>query len=241
MTEDRFLPVSLPSDGRTYTEAVPDIRIRSMCGADEVLLAQMNPMTVERKFLELLRRVLVGIRPEQITFGDRLYLMLWLSINSYTGMVKISNVCSNCLKDYETEIDLRKINVVHLPEDFVSPITLQLSTGPIQVNLLTVSDLADTEKYSLDHEDSGIYKYSRTLLGSGCETPEQKKAVYENLPTIDTAKIRAVQEQYFHGPDMKATVTCPHCKEDDTVEVPFRLELLFPTGPTLRANFGTGV
>jgi len=67
MTEDRFLPVSLPSDGRTYTEAVPDIRIRSMCGADEVLLAQMNPMTVERKFLELLRRVLVGIRPEQIT------------------------------------------------------------------------------------------------------------------------------------------------------------------------------
>jgi hypothetical protein len=212
-----------------------------MCGADEVLLAQMNPMTVERKFQELLRRVMVGIGPEQITFGDRLYLMLWLSINSYMGTIKIGNVCSNCLQEYEVEIDLRSINVVHLPTEFQVPIQLQLSRGPTFVNLLTVADLADTEKYSVDHEDTVVYKYSRTLCGPGCETPEQKKEVYEKLPTVDTAKIRAVQEQYFHGPDMKAKVTCPHCKEDDTVEVPFRLELLFPTGQTLRTNFGTGV
>jgi hypothetical protein len=241
MTEDRFLPVSLPSDGRMYTTRIQDIRIRSMCGADEVLLAQMNPMNVERKFLELLRRVLTGLYPEQVTFGDRLYLMLWLSINSYAGEVKITNVCPNCLKEYESDVDLRKINVIHLPENFRSPVSLQLSDGPASVNLLTVGDLAEVEKYSMDHEDSTIYKYSRTLWGPGCETPEQKRARYEGLSTKDTAKIRAVQEQYFHGPDMQAQIQCPHCKEEDTIVVPFRLEFLFPTGQTLRTHFGTGV
>ena len=241
MTEDRFLPVSLPSGGRTYTVPVQDIRIRSMLGVDEVLLAQMSPMTIERKFQELLRRVLIGILPEQITFGDRLYLMLWLSINSYAGEIKITNVCSNCLKDYEAEVDLRNINVISLPVDFTAPVSIQTDAGPLGVNLLTVADLADTEKYAIDHEDSGIYKYSRTLWGPGCETPEQKKDKYEKLSTKDTAKIRAVQEQYFHGPDMKAKVTCPHCKEDDMIEVPFRIEFLFPTGQNLRSNFGTRV
>lgn len=231
----QYFPISLPSNGRIYP--IQDICARPLCGADEVLLAQMSPTNMEQRFLVLLQNVMQGVDPARLTLGDRLYMILWLTISSYTDTLPISYVCSGCFQEVDVEVDLKTMEVITLNDDFKQPYYIKLSDGQeIGLNLLTVNDMVQVERYLLNHEDDHVFKYSLTI--DGPDPIEKKMELYQSLPIKDTAKIRAFQEKFFHGPKMTAIVCCPKCQAKEEVVVPFRFEMLFPTGGDLRRYFG---
>ena len=102
-----FLPIKLPSRCFPYEGVnLADVRIRPYKGKDEIFLAEINPINLEQKFVEVLKNVISGIDPEVLTLGDRLYIILWEYINSYSEITQIKTMCSHCLKSIEVGVDL---------------------------------------------------------------------------------------------------------------------------------------
>jgi len=239
-----FLPVNLPSKCLPY-EGIDssNVMIRAYQGRDEVFLAEINPINIEQKFLQVLKNVIKGIDPELLTLGDRLYIIIWECINSYTEVVKVKTICTHCLHDIEVSVDLRELEVIPLPDDFKQPyeVTLPISRKIVHLRLLNTRDEIEILKFGKDNDSSLLYRYARSIV-SDKDVLERMKEL-ENLEAKDLTTIRAFHEKFCHGPDMNAKIICPNpnCGEEGDVDVPFRLDFLFPDGKVLRESFGEGI
>lgn len=233
-----FLPVNLPSKCVTYGVKPEDIKLRTYIGSDELLLAQVNPVNLEKTYLLVLQNVIQGIDPKKLTLGDRLYIMLWEYINSYSNTIKMDNVCSNCLESVEISIDLSSLEKVYLPDSYKEPYMESLSTGKIGLRLLTIEDEIEVDKFS-DKKEAPLYRLARSIVSK--DDVLKRLEMIRNMPAKDVATIRAFHERMFHGPDMHTKVTCPKCGSEEEIEVPFRFEFIFPNGKTLTDTFGKRV
>jgi len=240
---DCFLPINLPSKCLPYDGISPDsIKVRAYQGKDEIYLSQINPLTLERNYIQVLKNTVQGIDPENLTLGDRLYIIIWECINSYTDILKLKTVCTFCLNEIEIGVDLKELEIAFLPDNYKQPyeIILPESGKKINLRLLTVKDEIDTEKYEQSHKDAFLYRYARSIVNDDLDII-QKLELLGNLPGKDLATIRAFHEKFYHGPILFTNFKCPRCKEEDKTEVPFLLDLLFPSGETLTKTFGAGI
>jgi|GEM_PF-5453977 len=232
-----YLPIQLPSRCLPYEGVKPeDITIRPYCGEDEILLAQINPANMERNFLAVLKRVLQGIDPIKLTLGDRLYIIIWEYINSYSETVKISAMCSHCLQTGEFIADLRKLDVAKLPEDFVQPqeVELPVSKEKVKLRLLTVEDRIESERLQ-DKIDPYLYECACSVV---CDNVLKQVESIKSWKAKDTARVRYFHEQYKHGPILLQTLKCSRCGAGVEIIIPFRYDYFFPVGSYLRACFG---
>jgi hypothetical protein len=204
-------------------------------GKDEILLAQINPVNVEAKYLQVLRDIVQGVEVEKLTLGDRLYIILWEYINSYNEYMKVRTVCSHCLETIEPMIDLRTLEIEFLQDGFQQPHHLPLPSGKsVDLRLLNVGDQIEIEKFR--GADSYMFKWARSMVSE-----KDVLARMEELKTMgvrDLATIRAWHEKMYHGPNMMAKFNCPRCQGEEDVEVPFRFDFLFPDGQALTDTFG---
>ncbi len=239
---DNFLPISLPSRCIPYEGIEPDsIKIRPYTGADEVFLSEINILNQTSKFLLVLERVIQGIDPHLLTAGDKLYIMIWEYINSYSEIVYETDYCSGCMQEVKFVVDLAKMDSVQLQEDLVVPVPIPMDDGdPLLVRLLTIDDEIHIQDYATKHPDGHLYKLARLMVDPNKDLLERKEWLAKS-PAKVLAKIRGRLAELYHGPSLSANVTCPGCGREDVIEVPFRFEFLFPTGQTLTDNFGTGV
>jgi len=238
-----FLPISLPSKCLPYEGVnAEDITIRAYTAKDEIYLAEINPVNLESKYLLVLKEVIKGIDPKLLTLGDRLYIMIWEYINSYSPTIQLSTVCSHCLNDIDVTIDLTKLNLVELPDDYHQPYRVKLpdKDREIFLKLLDIQDEIAIEKYEKKFKNGHIYRYARSVVSDDIDVLARVDDI-EKLSSKDLAKIRAFQEKFFHGPDMNTTFTCPSCGEEDDIIVPFQLEFLYPYGKALTDTFGEGI
>jgi len=236
---DMYLPINLPSQGRTYNVPAESISIRPYNGEDEMLLAQINPVNLERNFLTVLKRVVQGIDPKQLTLGDRLYIIIWEYINSYSETIRVKDiVCSHCLKKSDFVVDLRKLDVVSLSEGIpvIQDVELPISKQMVKLRILTVGDEVEVEKFQENNPaDAYFYRWARSIVGDKDVVTliqEMKK-----WPAKDLARVRMFQEDMDHGPKTSILTACPKCGEEEEVAVPFRLELFYPYGEDLRNCF----
>jgi len=234
-----FLPIQLPSKCIPYDVEPNDITVRPYMGKDEMVLAQINPVNVESKYLQVLRDVVRGIDVTQLTMGDRLYIILWEYINSYNEYMKVRTVCSHCLGTVEPMIDLRTLEVETLPDSFQQPYHLQLPSGKsVHLRLLTVGDQIEIEKFP-NADEAYLYKWARSVVSD--------KPVMDRLYELkefsgrDMATVRSWHEKMYHGPNMSTTFQCPKCSQEEEVDVPFRLDFIFPDGQALTDTFGAGI
>lgn len=230
-----FLPISLPSRCMTYGIDPTDIQIRPYTGQDEVYLSQINPVNVETKYTQVLERVLKGIDPKSLTLGDRLYIILWEFINSYSNTLRVKSVCSHCLNEVEHSVDLRKLDVVTLPDGYSEPHALDIDGETIHVRLTTVGDEVEVEKLK-NKADAEMYQYARIIVDDDDVVTRMEKLKKGSAKKL--ARIRLFQSEFYHGPDMNTHVTCPKCGEEDDLAVPFRFDFIFPDGSLLRDSIG---
>ncbi len=239
---DNYLPITLPSRCIPYEGIDPDsVKIRSYTGADEVFLSEINILNQTSKFLFILERVMQGIDPKILTSGDKLYIMLWEYINSYSETVFEKDICSGCMQEVSFTVDLRKMDVVKLPKDLVLPVEVTMEDAdPVFLKLLTIDDELHVQDYAATHPDSHLYKLARLMVDPKLDLLE-RKAWLASCPAKVLAQIRGKFGELYHGPSFSANVTCPGCGREDVIEVPFRFEFLFPTGETLADTFGKGI
>lgn len=229
-----FLPVQLPSKCLPYPDVKPeDILIRTYNGGDEMLLAQINPANLERNFLAVLKNVIQGIDPVRLTTGDRLYLIIWEYINSYSEFIKINDICSHCLKS-GFNVNLKTdLQITYLPDEYSEPQGISLPSGKtVQLRILNIEDEVAIEKMAAKGQDPYLYRFARSI--TDCDNPFVHMERMKEWSSKDIAAIRKFHSiDTFHGPKTEALIKCPHCGEEEEVLVPFRLDFLYPVGEIL--------
>ena len=231
--------LDLPSKGLTYDIPLSEIKIRPLKGGDEKLLAELSVDNIEIKYLALLKNkikngdpVIKGIDPSKLTLGDRLYILLWLRINSYSPIFKSSLVCQNCFKEVHIDIDLTKIEEKSLPEDFKQPYEIILANSDkLFLRLFTIDDeIKSYEKEKRDGTES-TYLYRLALSMVDSRSILERISYLEDLPSSDLAKIKYFHESHIHGPILdNIAYTCPKCQEVGQLTLPFRPNWLLPSG-----------
>ena len=238
---NEFLPINLPSKCKPYEGVEPaDIRVRPYKGKDEIFLAEINPINLEQKFVEVLKNVVSGIDPEKLTLGDRLYIIIWEYINSYSEVTQVKTMCSHCLRSIEVGVDLRILNSIELPDDFKQPFEKTLPSGKkVLLRLFNIKDEICSIEYEENLDNGYAYRLARTIVADG-DILDRVTEV-EAMSSKDTASIRAFHEEHYHGPEMSTKIKCPKCGEEEEVDIPFDLNFLFPVGEALRGAFGKGL
>lgn len=233
----------LPSKGLVYSGVdVNKIGIRTFKGKDEKLLASLNSDNFEKRVLAILNSVIKGIEAPKLTVGDRLYILIWEGINSYSkDYVVEDTTCLNCFEKIDVSVDLSKLEVINLPADYKEPYPINLSTGEVaNLRLFRVEDeikIADYEKST--SQSSWLYRFAHSIVSD--------KNIWdvvnwlEGLPSKDIATIRAFQNKFYHGPKLETSYVCPKCGGTGIMPVPFRLKMFFPYGDALDRFAGNGV
>jgi hypothetical protein len=233
-----FLPITLPSRCVQYGVNSESIKIRAYTGLDEIFLAEVNPTNLYHKYAMILKGAMVGIDPNLLTVGDIQYIMVWEYAKSYGGIISEKTVCGECLEDIDISVDLRELDVVYIPEGFTVPHLVHLPDSGVDVNLrlLTVGDeISDGSSGSMGL----VYKCARTIVDDKNMT--DRINFLGKLKAIDLATIRGFHEKYYHGPNMSTKFVCPKCGKDGVVNVPFRLDFIFPRGEALARLIGKGI
>lgn len=237
-----FLPITLPSKCKQYHGIIPDeIVVRPYLGMDEMLLSEVGDFCPDRKYIHVLKNVVKGIDPGNLTLGDRRYIMIWEYVKSYGGIIGESVMCANCLRESSIQVDLRELNAITLPDDFIVPyeIKLPMSGKVVKLRLLTVADEIEACDFEARGNNGLLFRCAKSMVD---DSDVLKRIEFlGGLSAMDLASIRAFHEKYEHGPDMRTKFKCPLCGEEDDIEVPFRLDFIFPRGNALTGFVGKGI
>jgi hypothetical protein len=238
-----FVHIKLPSGGKCYKNFDPaKVMIRPMTAADEKLIREMNTNNAAAKWEALMKNVLIGVNPNEMTIGDRNYVLVWLAANSYDKTVMVGGMCQSCYQPITIPVDLSKLKINELPDDFKSVSTISLSDGPISLRLLTVDDEAKVWEYERSGQGSWVYQFALSVVDREHDF-DQIMTRMGAMSSKDFAKIRAFHEYYDHGPVMEVDYKCPrNCGGTGLkMPVPFQRDWLLPVGEALKVYFGSPV
>jgi hypothetical protein len=238
--EENYFELNLPSKLIPYkSEGVSKVEIRMLKGKDLKIIGEATTANFEKKFKLLLKNILRGIEPGRLTIGDRIYIVIWLTLNCHSNLFPIELMCEHCFRtDKDYKVDLGKLEKVLLPDDFQEPYSLKLPNGEsVLLRLYRVDDQIQYMDYiEAKKEDDIIFKLAQVVVGD--ETIDKKVERLNGMSLQDIDLIRAFLEKYYHGVDMNASYTCKHCGGTGKTPVPFRIDLLFPAGALVAESLG---
>lgn len=225
----------IPSKCLVYPEKT-EISIRTLKGKDEKLVAEISANNFDVKFIQILKNVITGIEPTKLTLGDRMYLALWQTINSYSKDFAIEFECPDCWKKANYIVDLSILDNIELPKDFKEPYQVKLPKKGITLNLrlLRAEDLVKVDELVKANQNVWLYRYALSIVND--KTVWDNLDMLENMDVADIAVIRGFHDKFNHGPKMETGYKCPNCGGTGIMPVPFRLEMLLPYGEELQRH-----
>ncbi len=242
--------VKLPSAGRFYGEdstlhGVSEVEIKHMTAREEDILA--NPQFIENGtiFDKLLRSVLVdkGIDPSHFLPADRTAIMYAARITGYGTEYILQMPCPACGANAKFAFDVSKQEIVN---DTPDGVVLNEATGTftfslpktnleVEVRLLTTEDEGFISDQNEKAESLGIpfsktvNLFNRAVVSvNGISDRAALNQLFENLPAIDSRKMRKVINNISPYVSTKQHVACGSCGEETESEVPFSLGFFWP-------------
>jgi hypothetical protein len=218
-----YVPISLPSRGKPYEVDPLSIKVRTFKGKDEQLIVQMPAGNPKKKILEVMRNVVQGMDPIDMTIGDIMHILLWEAINSYTSIYPVTMICEKCFEEIKINADLGRIESHELPEDYQQDYSVTLNGQAYKIRLLTLGDEVEIMGWAQKQDASYLYAYAMSLE-DGSPDIYKKVLMLEELSSKELNKVRQYHAHFEHGPDFMAPYVCPKCGESGKVVVPFRLD-----------------
>ena len=242
--------VQLPSRGRFYDEdsslhGVSEVEIKHMTAREEDILA--NPQFIENGtiFDKLLRSVLVdkSINPAHFLPADRTAILYSARITGYGTEYTLNMPCEACGQKADFVFDISKQEIIEDTPDGVELnetsktffFTLPKTGLEVETRLLTTEDDNFISKQNAKAEEIGISTNKTVNLFrqavvsvNGISDQAALNQLFENLPAIDSRKIRSVVNNTSPRLSTKQTIACGSCGTESESEVPFTLGFFWP-------------
>lgn len=242
--------VELPSGGRFYEEGSSlygksSVEIKHMTAREEDLLA--NPQFIQDGtiFDRLLESVLVDktIKPEHFLPSDRTAIMYAARITGYGTEYVISMPCNSCGKEADFSFDISKQqSEFEIPDGVeVDEVTNLINfvlpkTGlTVTTRLLTTEDENFLEQQNERAEKLGtpnnktVNLFKQAVVSvNGITDVAALNQLFENLPAMDSRKLRTIINNVSPKMSTLQTVACGSCGKETESEVPFTLGFFWP-------------
>ena len=243
-----YYDVDLPSNGKFgYPET---IQYRDVLVKDEKKLATSSL----KNYQTVLGDILKGLLKDQsyydkMAINDRDYLLVWIWANTYSTIRDFETQCTHCGTKQEVKVDITKMDVKDLSEDYVKDfsMTLEKTSEEIKLNLLTVRDERVAEQYIKNNPKEDYISVLMALsinFGMVMGIKERMEYIDENIKGKEMATIRTYHKYFKFGIDNEVKHQCSQCGEVTEFEFPFSVEYFVPTiqndfDRLLRSNKGT--
>jgi hypothetical protein len=227
--------LELPSQGKCGYDS--KVEYRDMLVQDEERLASTTPDMYATTLNSVIKSVLMDNKQfENFTVADRDYALVWIWANNYTPTKKVGITCANqkCKHEFESVVDLTKLEVTYPKENFVREMKLPINKtkGHVTVRLNKVRDEIQVEEYMKKHPDAS-YDYLMLIasIDIGAPLPFDKKVdwVRNNVSTVELGRVKQYHKYFAYGLPTIVEHTCPKCKEVTKSVIPFQgSDILFP-------------
>lgn len=217
-----FDVIPLPSQGKTYQNKKPNIRVGFMTTADESILTSPN-LLESGEFLEILinRKILEpGLRYKDLLVGDRNAIMIWLRATGYGEMYPVTLLDEND-QIFDTDVNLNDLKTKNLgaePDeeglfDFIFP----QCKAAIKFKMLTCGDVDDIERIVDADKKNGsltnngnIYTMERMIVEvNGSRDRNMIKEFVNSVRIKDGKEFSAYSDKIECGIDLNITVGTP--------------------------------
>ena len=234
--EPEAVEVKLPSKGLLgYSEKV---LIRPITGREEKIIASATGDTIESAVNRVLNRCIKeGPKAEELTEGDKSFLLVWLRINSYFPDYSVEIDCPACKKVFKKFIDLKKLPIKEIQVEKL-PLEIEIGGKKIALSPLTAQEVEEVNNYrsqlaaqGRNFEDlySVRYAYMIRAIDSKDVSLSEKIDFVEGLIRGELAKLRKAEKLLDHGIDFRQELKCPLCGKSFTANIPITLEFFLPT------------
>lgn len=241
--DENYISISLPSKCLSYVDIkAENVAIRTLKGRDEKIVAEMSSDNFDKKFSSLVKMVTKGIPdPDKLTLGDRIFIAIWLVINSFDKNYTVEHECETCWVKSEYVIDLSSLNKVELPDKYSEPyeVKLPLSGETVKLRLLTVADIIKIKELEKLNQNTWLYRYALTMVND--KNLVENEEYLGKLASKDLTYIRGFQDKFNHGIEFKANYTCLRCGGVGIMPIPFRIDMLLPYGEKLKRDIGGAI
>lgn len=224
----------LPTRG--LLEGIPKtVTIRNMTTAEEKMLLGSSDDAFESIISKCVEDE--GFDILDCTSADKFFLLIRLRTISYGNDYYYRYTCPHCGKTHEYMVDLDKLEVEYLPEDFKEPydtFTLPLTKDKIALKIPRNRDLQDiknkVKRYNKRFPEAKgdvtlIYTMIANIQSVNDKVPAGSEFLtyIEGLPVKDSSFIRNRIQKLRIGIDTTIFEECknPACKEE--LEIPLRL------------------
>lgn len=229
---------TLPSRGVDYPWCEDGkILLRTPKMREVKFISQMNQENHEEMMSRLVGTLLVRpkIDPLDLTISDRNFIFLWSRIQ-ITNLFNMPYICPACDKKIDNyAFELTKVPIKLLDEKYTGPMQLTMpeSKKNVTFRLYTARD----DKIITKFLSSETEKDEVRAICAQCTTLDgmtSLKDKYEWLggdcEPMDYMFIQRWFGWTYHGPELdKVPFSCPACKEETDVVLPFRPSLYLPT------------
>ena len=213
----------LPSRGRLYPGNA-SIKIRPLSVLEVKFLATLLPQTATQVCNELLEKctILENFTYEDLLLPDRLYLIFWIRLNSFsmkTGYTVNIPHCSVCGNKIEHEIKLEELKFKYLDNDFDPYVYLPDYDETVKISIPKYKDSIIRTEDDLD--ELALY------LDNGIGSFEDKRKYMEEMSAMDYITFKEAVERNSCGVITDIVVSCPQCHKAYPVKIEINDNNLF--------------
>jgi len=219
--EEVAIEADLPSRSLFYTLDDPSrpVEIRPMTFEDERGLASMGANKSMKALDYLISRCTSNISPSQLLEMDKMYILIKIREISYGESFNADVKCSHCQDAQSISIDISKLQVNKIPEDFKDPREIHLPVCDKKA-LVRFPRSSEMEHISTPEKvTSNLWRFVKSI--NGCGDKKVISDVLKKLPLRDMHSILSGINQSEYGVQTKFAYLCDACGGKTQMEVPF--------------------
>jgi hypothetical protein len=243
--------VPLPSNGVLYPpestmHGKKTVNIKAMTAKEEDILSSRALISNGTVILELIRSCAVDadFHPENLLVGDRNALMVAIRITGYGPDYNVRSTCPVCRASDSYTFNLADMPIKRLKIDPVSDgvncfeYMLPVTKKVVRFKFLTGrdNDLIEEESKKMselfpdDYIGSTVTRRLKFSILSidGIEDRNKIAKFVENMPALDSSKLRGYMSENEPGIEMTGKLDCKSCGKTSEVSLPLGASFFWP-------------